>query len=433
MTVTGSLLERLDAPTRELLSLCGHLASERGERAYLVGGRVRDLLLGRDSMDIDIVVVGDGMAVAQALSRHDGGKLTRYHSFGTARVDLDDGRAVDFASARRECYTSPGELPQVQGGTLHEDLARRDFSINAMALSLDPDAAGELIDEFGGGADLDAGLVRILHAGSFADDATRMLRAIRFRLRLHYQLEVDTARALAEGVRGGYLDSISGDRLRRELRKLYTEAPVEGPLALAEAGLLEPIQPDLEARRDALEALSAELERAPAEGQAEPWSLVLAATATELKPQQRCDLVRRLRLSRSGRQALMDSGAAWVRARAALAKFHSPGERATVLDQLAPESLRVVIATSAGVDGELGGAIRRYLDHDRDVTATLDGTGLQDMGCPEGPAVGEILRALRVARINEEVLDRSGEERLARRLIEAHSQQRAEIDRLRGP
>ncbi len=426
MTVTDSLLERLDAPTRELLGVCGRLASERGERAYLVGGRVRDLLLGRDSMDIDIVVVGDGMAVAQALSRRNGGKLTRFHSFGTARVDLNDGRVVDFASARRECYASPGELPQVQGGTLYEDLARRDFSINAMALSLSPEAAGELVDEFGGAADLDAGLVRILHAGSFADDATRLLRAIRFRLRLHYRLEAGTARALAEGVRGGYLESISGDRLRRELRKLYTEAPVEGPLALAEAGLLEPIQSDLEARRDALESLSAELERRPADSQAEAWSLVLAVTATELTPQQRCDLVRRLRLSRSGRQALMDSGATWERARAALSKFHSPGERATVLDQLAPDSLRVVIAIDAAVDGGVGGAIRRYLDHDRHVTPALDGTGVQSMGCPEGPAVGEILRALRVARINDVVLDRSDEERLARRLIKARLEQGAE-------
>jgi tRNA nucleotidyltransferase (CCA-adding enzyme) len=421
MTTTGNLFERLDAPTRELLRLCDRFASERGERAYLVGGRVRDLLLGRDSMDIDVVVVGDGMAVAQALSRQSGGKLTRFHSFGTARVDLNDGRVIDFATARRESYTRPGQLPQVQGGTLQEDLARRDFSINALALALAPDEPGQLIDEFGGVADLDDGLVRILHEGSFIDDATRMLRAVRFQLRFGYRLEAGTEQALAHAVRGGYVDSISGARLRREVRKLYTEAPVKGPLALAETGLLKAIQPGLEARRDALETMATELQRAPSGNGAEPWSLVLAATAAPLNPQQRWTLRNRLRLSRSRSEALMDAGAPWERVRAALSELRSPGERAAVLDSLAPGALRVVIATDSGVDANIIVAIRRYLDHDRAVAPSLDGAALQAMGCPEGPALGEILRALRVARIDEVIVDRPAEEVLARRLIEARA------------
>ncbi len=421
MTAGDGLLERFDDATRDLLKLCGQFAVERDEQAYLVGGRVRDLLLGRESYDIDIVVVGDGMAVAQALSRHAAAKLTRHHSFGTARVDLDDGRSVDFASSRRESYERPGDLPQVHGGSLLEDLARRDFSINALALSLNPDSAGELIDEFGGAADLDAGLVRILHQASFADDATRMLRAVRFSLRLGYRLEEGTARALQLGVRGGYLDSISGDRLRRELRKLFTEAPVEGPIALDEAGLLSAVLAGLEARREALELLSEELARMPANDPEERWSLVLAATAASLDPQRRWTLADRLRLSRSRRQALLDSGAAWTRARASLAELTSPGERAIVLDQLISGALRVVIATDAIGDPDLVDSIRRYLEHDRAVSAVLDGEQLQAMGCPKGPLVGEILRALRVARIDELVSDRSGEEEMARVLIEEHS------------
>lgn len=418
MSATGNLFARLEEPTRELLRLCGRFAAERGERAYLVGGRVRDLLLDRASMDVDVVVVGDGMAVAQALSRHEGGQLTRFHSFGTARVELDNGRVIDFATARRESYARPGQLPQVRGGSLQDDLARRDFSINALAVSLAPEAPGELIDEFGGVADLKAGLVRILHEGSFIDDATRMLRAIRFQLRLGYRLEAGTAKALAHAVRGDYVDSISGDRLRREVRKLYTEAAVEGPLALAESGLLKAIQSDLVARRDALEALCAELSAAEDE-RAEHWTLVLAATGAAMPPQRRWALASRLRLSRPRREALIDSGAPWERVRSALSKLRSPGERAAILDELSPGALRVVIATERGLDAELVAAVRKYLDHDRNVTPELDGTALQVMGCPEGPAVGEILRTLRAARIDRVVLDRSDEEELAQRLIAA--------------
>ncbi len=417
MTAADSLLALLDAPTLDLLQFCGRIAADRGEQAYLVGGRVRDLILGRDSVDVDVVVVGDGMAVAQALARERGGRLTRFHSFATARVDLADGGVVDFASARSESYAHPGELPRVQGGTLREDLARRDFSINALAVSLDPQGAGALVDEFGGRADLDAGLVRILHERSFADDATRMLRAVRFQVRLRFRLEDGTTRALAAAILGGYLDSISGDRLRRELRKLYTESPVEGPLALAEQGLLEAIQSELEARRDALAALAAELRRTPVGESAEPWSLVLAATAARLGPQERWTLASRLRLSRSRRQPLLDSGAPWERARTSVAELASAGERAVILDEISPAALRVAIATDATLDDDLVGAIRQYLDHDRAITSALDGTAVQAMGCPAGPAVGEVLRALRVARIDQTVVDKSAEKALARSLI----------------
>ena len=420
MTGRSNLVELLDPPTRDLVGLCGRLASDRGEYAYLVGGRVRDLLLGRDSVDIDIVVVGDGMAVAQALSRRCHGKLTRFHSFGTARVELSDGRIVDLASARSERYAHPGELPQVQRGTLAEDLSRRDFSINAMAIPLGPDETVELIDDFGGRADLAAGLVRILHGRSFADDATRMLRAIRFQVRFSYQLSDGTARAFAEAVRGGFLNSISGDRLRRELQKLYTEAPVEGPLALAGAGLLESIQPGLKAHPASLEALSAELQLVPDHEPFEPWSLILAATATQLGQQQRWALAKRLRLTQESCLPLIDSGTEWDRARTELTQLSSPGKRAVVLDKFAKGALRVVIATDATINADLVGAIRRYLDHDHSVRPLLDGSSLQAMGCPAGPAVGKILRALRAARINKEVSDRGEEEALARDLIAAH-------------
>ena len=124
------LLRRLPADTRRLLHAVGEIADARGEAAWLVGGSVRDLLLGRENEDVDVVVEGDGMAVAQAFARAHEGRLTRYHAFGTARVDLGDGGRVDFATARAEDYPNSGDLPRVRAGSLDEDLARRDFAIN---------------------------------------------------------------------------------------------------------------------------------------------------------------------------------------------------------------------------------------------------------------------------------------------------------------
>ena len=303
MKVTTALQRCFGADAMALVTRCGELGEERGEAVYLVGGLVRDLLLGLPSRDIDIVVVGDGMALAQALATGIGGELILHYAFQTARVDSPNGIRVDVATARYEEYPRPGQLPSVRAGRLDEDLRRRDFTINTMAIAVRPSEFGELQDPFEGRSDLEKGVIRILHPRSFSDDPTRVLRALRFALRFDYSLEAKTAAALEEAVRGDYLDGVSGDRVRREVQALFEEAPVEGPLLLHGRRVLRTIHRDLRPAQEPLEKLAAAVEwlRASAEdgacpGEAgtdpgAPWALVLAVAAIGLEPYSRWGLV----------------------------------------------------------------------------------------------------------------------------------------------
>jgi tRNA nucleotidyltransferase (CCA-adding enzyme) len=182
----ATLVARLEAETpaaqREALTLVERLCVERGAAVYLVGGAVRDLLLGREQVDLDLAMEADVAPVARALAEATGGKATLHERFGTAHV-VGPGYALDLAQTRRETYARPGALPAVEPvASILDDLARRDFTINSISLRLTEPQ--ELIDPFGGTADLGAGLVRVLQDRSFQDDATRMLRAVRYAARL---------------------------------------------------------------------------------------------------------------------------------------------------------------------------------------------------------------------------------------------------------
>jgi tRNA nucleotidyltransferase (CCA-adding enzyme) len=455
MTVRGhELLEKLSPRAVELLEACGRLSQERGESAYLVGGSVRDLILGRGETDLDIVVEGDGMAVAQALARGLGGALTRHHAFQTARVDTPDAIRVDVATARSEIYPRPGFLPRVVAGSLREDLERRDFTINTIAIALNPASWGELIDPEGGIADLRAELVRILHSRSFADDPTRILRALRFVARFGYTLEEQTADQLREAVLGGYLDTVTGGRVRRELAYLFSESPVEGPLLLQAHAVLAALHEGLEARRACLEALArnrewyagivassapaADSTDAPAslsprvgaidargrqgEGSADVdpgWALVLSACAWNLGAQERWRLASHLELSRKEREPLVESGAAWRRAlQEWQEQKEESGRDAMVLDAIfsrfAPGTLLVLLSIpEIKGDEDLYQGLRQFMEHTQWVRPTLRGGDLIDLGVAEGPAVGQVLEILRRARVNGTVEDVDGERRLA--------------------
>ena len=197
--------------------------------AYLVGGAVRDMLRGADSVDIDIAVEGDAPAVARALAERLGGEAKEHERFGTATLRAG-GVTADLATTRRERYERPGALPDVEPAPLADDLGRRDFTINAMAVGLSGDDLGELHDPHGGREDLDAGTVRILHVRSFVDDPTRLLRALRYEARLGMRMDADTERRAREAAAGDALTTVSGPRIRDELMDLLHE--VEAPSAL---------------------------------------------------------------------------------------------------------------------------------------------------------------------------------------------------------
>jgi tRNA nucleotidyltransferase (CCA-adding enzyme) len=335
------------------------------EPVYVVGGAVRDLLLGRGRADLDLVVVGDAFALAARL----GAEPVEHERFGTAKVVLD-GHELDIASARTETYARPGALPDVApAADIAADLARRDFTINAMAIALD-DGEAKPVDPHGGRADLGAGLLRVLHPGSFVDDPTRAIRAARYASRLGLALEAETGRLL----RAADLDTVSADRRRAELLRLAAEptAP-RGFALLAEWGLLAP-------RGDGGELLArtAELVADPT------W-------APRLAPDEGARAVLAAALGPAGREREL-----------AAARPRRPSEAVDLARGLDPVEL--VLARALGAEW-----IDDYLARWEAVELEIDGTDLIAAGVPQGEALGRGLRAALRAKLDGEVKGREQE------------------------
>jgi len=229
-----------------LLRTVADAAAARQMPLYLVGGFVRDLLLGCPATDFDLVVDGDAIALAKALAAQHGGQVTAHIPFGTAQWFLPDSshHALDFISTRSETYKHPAALPTVKPGRLADDLARRDFTLNTLALRLDGEHWGELRDDLGGLEDLKRGLVRVLHPASFIDDPTRLFRAVRYEQRYGFQIVPETLSLIPPACQ--LIGSLSAERLRHELDLVLEEEKVVAMLSrLAELGILQPAHPAL--------------------------------------------------------------------------------------------------------------------------------------------------------------------------------------------
>ena len=198
MDYLKALQDRTRPDLWALITRLADLAANRASPLYIVGGRVRDLLLERPATDLDLVVEGDALELVRALALDQGGEAVVHPRFGTATYRNGTLR-FDLATARTETYSRPGVLPDVRPGPIEEDLARRDFTVNAMALRLSPPDAGTLLDRFGSRQDVEEGLIRVLHDGSFVDDPTRIMRAIRYEQRLGFQIEPSTLAPPIEG------------------------------------------------------------------------------------------------------------------------------------------------------------------------------------------------------------------------------------------
>lgn len=207
-------------PVRPLLETIGRLAHAQGVKAYAVGGCVRDWLLGVPTItDVDVTVEGDGIGFANHVAGVLHGSVEAHQQFGTATLQLPRLR-IDVVTARKETYAEPAAYPKVSAGRLRDDLFRRDFTVNAMAMTLEPDRFGTLIDPFKGLVDLKAKHLRILHANSFVDDPSRILRAVRFAARYRFTLEPQTRWRLRQAVAAGMLERLNRGRLRKEFQRM---------------------------------------------------------------------------------------------------------------------------------------------------------------------------------------------------------------------
>lgn len=401
-------LEVLPPELESLLTTAGAVANDMGTTAFAVGGFVRDLLLERPNLDVDIVVEGDGIAYAERLGAALGAVVKPVPRFGTAHLFLAGPRSgapsrIDIASARREFYEHAAALPVVEHAGLREDLYRRDFSINAMAIRLGNGGSYGLVDFFGGLGDLKAGQIRILHTLSFVEDPTRILRAVRFAHRYSFALDPETADLARRAVTEGFLRRVSAERLRNELLLILQEPGSSGPLAeLAALGALPAIVPGLELseqvralidRVDHLDQISNEVPDLAEV--AAPWAVKLLVLLRPMEPQAAVAAVTHLRLRREPGQALLHTLATWQTTLTAItAPSVRPSEAVRLLREQAPEGLALLVLLGGGE------AVTSYWREWRHVRLAIDGRDLAQAGVPKGPAIGRAL-----ARVLAETLD----------------------------
>jgi len=385
------LYASLPKETASALRRAVALARKQGVELFAVGGVVRDLLLGAPLTDLDLVMDGDASALASRLGRPLGARVVRHARFGTATVQ-GEGVRLDFARARTERYARPGALPVVRPARLADDLARRDFSINAMALRLTGRDAGALIDPFGGREDLSRGVVRVLHERSFQDDPTRVLRALRYAGRLGFRLERRTASWLKRDL--PYFDAVSGARLRHEIERIAVEDRVGRIVGMAKRlGVLAAVHPALRPDDRALRGLDRLARVAPAQRDAVLCALLLSS-ATPPATERAID-----RLSLTAAQAAAARGYASLRAQERrLARATLRPSAAVALLERAP--IAAVEAFALVATRLAAQRARRYLEQWRFARPRLNGRDLEALGVPRGPRIGEALALLRRSRLD---------------------------------
>ncbi|MGZ4388592.1 MAG: CBS domain-containing protein, partial [Gaiellaceae bacterium] len=323
--------------------------SEHVDGVYLVGGTVRDILLGEQGFDVDIAVEGDAIALAKALAEELGGRVRPHEKFGTAVVVYDDGERVDVVTARTEFYDAPAALPTVEHATIREDLFRRDFTINAMAVSLKGADYGRLVDPFGGRRDLEARAIRVLHNLSFIDDPTRIFRAIRYENRYGFRMEPHTERLARACIEMGLVGDLSSARLRDELVALLEEGEIRHSiLRLADLGADRAIHPHLAADEEAVALLARVVELRDRYGLDVPtWRLGLTLLARRMPPNEIYDWTSRLKVRRRDAEAI--AGAVTVGPRLAerlLGEPPAPAEVVALAEPYAPDAPLYALALS---------------------------------------------------------------------------------------
>ncbi|HEY32738.1 MAG TPA: CCA tRNA nucleotidyltransferase [Dehalococcoidia bacterium] len=408
INLTGKINERLPAELVRLIEAIGAIASHQDQHLYLIGGAVRDLLLERETFDLDLAVDGDAIAPAQLLANTTQGRLTVHTRFKTANLRWKEWR-IDLAAIRSETYDRPGALPKVKPGSLADDLFRRDFTINAMAVQLSPGRYGDLIDPYGGREDLEQGLIHVLHDKSFADDATRIWRALRYEQRLGFRLEPATLELLNRDI--AMLDTISGDRIRHELELILREPyPEKVFLRADELQVLPRLQPGLKGNNWLSERF--EQARQVSSPTPPPASLYLPLLTYTLTAEQVEQMIARLKLPKSLSQTLRGT----CELKSEIASLAAPDIKPShIYDLLHSYSPAAITAVSLAVDSpETSRNIRQYLARLRYIKPALTGEDLKSTGLAPGPRISDILTRLRAARMDGEVTNRAGEEKLVR-------------------
>ena len=399
---------------------------------YFVGGLVRDLLLSQPIVDVDMVIEGDAIALARRLATDLGGRVIPHKRFGTAKWLLSPAvwqqistqspeetllPSIDFATARTEFYTYPTALPQVERSSIKQDLHRRDFTINTLAIRLDPDHWGELLDFYGGESDLKNGIIRVLHSLSFVDDPTRMLRAARLESRMEFRLDPRSETLIAEAL--SLLNRVSGDRIRHELEQIFAEPEPERTLhRLDELGVLAQIHPTLhwdDWLTQRYRALREELDVSCWTLDADDIPFLhLALLAYRMDEETLEQLIHRLRMKRDDADDLR----LLPSLKDTLAQLGRTRQPSAIYRLLQPYPARVLALAWIATDRKrTQERMLRYQTEWRLVETEITGDDLKATGLKPSPLYGQLLAALRDARLDGKVGTREQEEALLERLL----------------
>ncbi len=432
---TLELIKRsLPQDIQSLLLKISHVAETRNFKVYLVGGIVRDLFLGYENYDLDIVVEGKGIEFAQILSRELGGRVRAHHKFGTAVIILPDGKRIDIATARIEYYPYPAALPTVESASIRQDLYRRDFSINAMAISLTGESYGELLDYFGGKRDLERRQIRILHNLSFVEDPTRIFRAVRFEQRFNFSMEPQTEALARRAIEMEFVGELTNARIRDELIDILEEPnPLRAICRLDDIGALKKLHnelgctPELERRFKRInrylpqfQQIHGEVRNREEKGSApQPlrrWLIYLCALLEDLGAEKVSKWAVQMRLKKNDTRVLMSC---IQDAREAISKLKSLKEPSMsqihlLVEELYPETQAYIYTQGGKAVREM---LRQYLERVSNTSLEVNGRDLEKLGLQRSPLYSKILGEIQLKVLDGKASTRKEQLRLARNLI----------------
>lgn len=418
--ISKFMKERFPERIHNRLMEFGKVGDELGYSVYAVGGFVRDLLLKVENLDVDIVVEGDGIHLAEEFEKKFSCRIRTHKKFGTAIILLPDNLKVDVATARWEVYDSPAALPTVESASIKMDLYRRDFTINTLAIQLNPRAFGELIDFFGGVKDIKEKVIRVLHNLSFVEDPTRVFRAIRFEQRFGFQIGKHTQNLMKNAMNVGFLERLSGGRILSELLGVLQEAaPLPALKRMRDFNLLQFLHPNLKLS-DQAEVLFEQIlpviswfDLLFLEERYERWLIYFYGLIDFLKEAEIEALCHRLAMNDKLKKRVIEGKIHGDQALLQLFSWintdRSPkrSEIYDVLDPLSTESKLFMMAKTTQV------ATRRYISmyftQLKDTKSLLRGADLIQMGMKSGPFIKKVLNGLLKARLDEQVITRQDE------------------------
>lgn len=413
--------DRISADIVELLEKIAVCADECGFSAYAVGGFVRDLFIRRRNKDVDIVIEGDGIKFARRFTEKHGGRVKAHKKFQTAVVVLANKRKLDVATARTEYYTEPAALPIVEMSSIKNDLYRRDFTINSMAIKLNGADKNHLIDFFGGRRDMKDGVLRVLHNLSFVEDPTRLFRAIRFEQRFQFAIGGQTEKLLKLAVTKKLIDKISGARLFGELQRIFSEnQPSKAMQRMQEFGLWKLIHPGI-GYDEKMNHLCGQAEEAIAwhklsfdTERIRPWFVYLLCISSTLGKAQTQELAIRLGFDPRPAKRILDARGQVAKATGQI-KHLTPEMSVEIyeaLNELTPDVLLAVMASTGDRRGKR--VIAEFLSRLRYLKPRVNGNDLMRAGIEKGPLMGRVIRALEREVLKNELPDREDEIRFAK-------------------